>query len=91
MLLFIDSPEDEKEIIEQARLLDFDIKKLKQDANSEEIAKEVQNSIADADSKEISGTPTMYIGLKKQIGIGTYPEFKQMVIEQGGKEKANHG
>lgn len=90
-ILFIDSPEDEKEIIEQARLLDFDIKKLKQDANSEEIAKEVQNSIADADSKEISGTPTMYIGLKKQIGIGTYPEFKQMVIEQGGKEKANHG
>ncbi len=90
-LLFLDSPESEKEIIEEARLLEFDVKKLKEDANSEEIKIEIKDSIADADSKEINGTPTLYIGMKKQVGIGSYPEFKQIVIEQGGKEKANHG
>ncbi|MBE7705318.1 MAG: hypothetical protein E7Z90_05860 [Cyanobacteria bacterium SIG29] len=90
-ILFIEAPETEKEIIEQARLFDFDIKKLKEDAHSDKTTEEIKNSIIDADSKEIYGTPTLYIGLKKQIGVDSYPTFKQLVIEQGGIEKKNHG
>lgn len=90
-ILFIDSPEGEKEIIEKARLLEFDIKKLKEDAHSDEIKKELEDAVLDADSKEVYGTPTLFIGMKRQIGIESYPDFKQLIIEQGGKEKANHG
>ena len=90
-VLFLDSPNDEKEIIEQARLLEFDIKKLKEDAHSDVVSEEIKNSILDADSKEINATPTIYIGIKKQLGVGSYPDLKQVVIQQGGKEKANHG
>ena len=86
-LLFITSPENEKEIIEEARLLDFDIKKLKQDANSEEMKEEIQNSIKEADSKEINVTPTLFIGMKKQLGVNSYPDLRQTVLEQGGKLK----
>ena len=86
-LLFVTSPESEKEIIEEARLLDFDIKKLKQDANSEEIKEEIKKSILEADSKEVNATPTLFIGMKRQLGIGSYNELKQIVLEQGGKLK----
>lgn len=86
-ILFEQSPENEKEIIEKARLLDFDIKKLKEDANSEKIAEELQESIREADSKGITGTPTFLIGMRKIMGIGSYPALKQAVIEQGGREK----
>lgn len=90
-VLFEQIPDTEKQIIEQARLLDFDIKKLKEDANSEEVKNEILSSIKEADEKEVTGTPTMFIGVKKLLGIdGSYPEFKQMVIEQGGIEKTNN-
>ncbi len=86
-ILFGASPENEKEIIEEARLLDFDIKKLKEDANSEEIKNEIASSIADADSKQVDGTPTLFIGMRKVVGAGSYPEMRNIVIEQGGKLK----
>lgn len=90
-ILFVENPETEKEILEEARLLDFDIKKLKEDANSEEIKQEITDSVAEADKNEIVGTPTLIIGINKILGVGTYPEFKEKVIELGGIEKENHG
>lgn len=84
-ILFAASPETEKEIIEEARLLDFDIKKLKEDANSEEIKTELINSVLEADSKQVDGTPTLFIGMKKLVGVGSYFEVKNVIIEQGGK------
>lgn len=89
-ILFNEVPNTEKEIIEQARLLNFDIKKLKEDANSEEIKKEIQETIKNADAQEITGTPTFVIGMNKKLGIDTYAEFKEYIISQGGKEKLNH-
>ncbi len=89
-ILFEQSPDTEKEIIEEARLLDFDIKKLKEDAKSEEIKKEIEDSIKEADTKNVSGTPTIFIGIKNMTGVGSYPEFKNFVTEQGGREKVRH-
>ena len=86
-LLFIENPEDEKAIIEKARLIDFDIKKLKEDANSEEIKEELQNSIKFADKNEVNSTPTLYLGIHKTIGVPSYLELKQRLIELGGIEK----
>ena len=86
-ILFIEVPETEKEILEYARLVDFDVKKLKEDANAEAMKKELEEAVADADSRDINGTPTLFVGMKKLIGTGSYPEFKQVVIEQGGIEK----
>ncbi len=89
--LFLEAPRDEKEILEGARLLNFDIKKLKADAHSAEIETEIKDGIADADSKEINGTPTLFIGMRKEIGVGSYPELKQVIIDEGGIEKEIHG
>lgn len=89
-ILFVENPEEEKDIIEQARLADFDIKKLKEDAKSEEVQKELQESIKLADSREVVGTPTLFIGMRRIMGVSSYPEFKNIVIEQGGIEKKNH-
>ena len=83
-ILFIQNPETEKEIIEKARLLDFDIKKLKDDANSDEVKQEIKQSIEDADSKSIDSTPTLFIGMKKTVGVGPFPAFRQMILEEGG-------
>lgn len=90
-IIYIDSPDDEKQILEAARLADFDIKKLKEDAHSEAVAKEIQEGIAEANSKGIYGTPTLIIGIKTMLGVKKYEEFKQTIIELGGKEKASHG
>ncbi len=89
-VLFNEAPDSEKEIIEEARLLDLDIKKLKEDANSEQVKNEIQEMIKYADSQDITGTPTFVIGVNKKIGINSYGEFKKYIIEQGGKEKVNH-
>ena len=89
-VLFNEAPDSEKEIIEEARLLDLDIKKLKEDANSEQVKNEIQEMIKYADSQDITGTPTFVIGVNKKIGINSYGEFKKYIIEQGGKEKVNY-
>lgn len=88
-ILFSKDVETEKDIIEEARLINFDIKKLKQDANSEEIKKEIEESIKNADAHQVTGTPTLYIGVRTILGISSYPQFKQIVIEQGGRERKN--
>lgn len=86
-ILFAQSPDTETEIIEKARLVDFDIAKLKNDANSEEMKKEIADSIKEADIREVTATPTLFIGIRKLVGVGSYPELRQIVIQQGGKEK----
>ncbi len=90
-ILFDSGVKTEKDILEKARLIDFDIKKLKADAASEEVKNQISDFIKDADKKGIDGTPTFFIGIKRILGIGSYPEFKKKVIEQGGREKPNHG
>ena len=88
-ILFFDAPSTEKEIIENARLLDIDVKKLKEDAHSEEIKEEIQKAVQDADNNQVEATPTLVIGMNKLMGVGSYPEFKQKIIELGGIENPN--
>ena len=89
-ILFQKGPQTEKEILEQAKSANFDINKLKEDAHSDKIKKEIEDSIADADSKDVVGTPTLYIGIRKLMGVGSYLELKQIIIQSGGKEKVGN-
>lgn len=86
-VLFSKSPNSEKEIIEQARLLDFDIKKLKTDANGEEVKNKISELIGNADAESIEGTPTLIIGVKHYVGVTNFEDFKKIIIENGGKQK----
>ena len=89
-ILFNGDIENEKDIIGAARLIDIDIKKLKEDANSEEIKKELENSVNEANAKGVEGTPTMFIGMKKLVGTGTYPEFLDTIKKLGGIRKSEN-
>ena len=88
--LFDPDVKEEKDIIEAARLLDIDVKRLKEDAISEDVKKQIAESIAEADSKNVTGTPTLFIGMKHLVGVGTYPQFLQLIMEQGGVQKNNN-
>lgn len=86
-VLFSKSPNSEKEIVEQARLLDLDIKKLKIDANGEEIKNKISDLIGNADAEGVEGTPTLIIGVKHYVGVTNFEDFKKIIIENGGKQK----
>lgn len=88
--LFESEVNTEKDIIEAARLLNIDVKQLKNDANSEEIKQELALSIDEANKRGIKGTPTLNVGIKQLFGVGTYPEFVDTIIEQGGVRKQNN-
>lgn len=90
-ILFLENIQDEEDIIQQAKIYKFDVKKLQQDAHSAEVAEELEKSVEYADSKGITGTPTLIIGMQTHMGASIYPEFKQMIIDAGGREKQNHG
>lgn len=87
ILFFAQDIQTEADILKYAKKIKLNTKKLEADANSEEIKKELEESILDADEKEVRATPTIFIGIKKLEGVPSYPEFKQMIIEQGGIEK----
>ena len=89
-ILFEPDVQEEKQIIGAARLLDIDIKKLKEDAHSEAVKKELEKSIQNAQDKGVDGTPSLQIGMKQMLGVGTYPEFVKAIAEQGGKVKSQY-
>lgn len=89
-ILFVENPETEKDIIEKARLADFDVKKLKQDAHSPEVKAQLDAAIAEAEAHEVTGTPTIFVGFKKLLGVGPYSDLKEIVKSQGGKLKPQY-
>lgn len=89
-LLFANGPDTEDEILTLAKKSKFNMKRLIADKNSDKVANKIKEFIAEADSREINGTPTIIIGMQKLLGVSSYPEFKKFVISHGGKEKANH-
>ena len=85
--LFEKQPATEKEIIEIAQKLKLDINKLQEDANSLETMHKIQKDIDEAYSNRINGTPSTVINGKSHIGIRSYSQLKQWVIDEGGIEK----
>ena len=85
--LFEKQPATEKEILEIAKKLNLDLTKLQDDANSLDTMHKIQADIDEAYSLGINGTPSTAINGKSQVGIKSYSELKQWVIDEGGIEK----
>lgn len=89
-LLFANGPDTEDEILALAKKSKFNMKRLIADKNSVEVENKIKEFIKEADNREINGTPTIFVGMQKLMGVSSYPEFKKFIIEHGGKEKVNH-
>lgn len=86
-LFFEKQPNSEDEILKIAESVGLDTEKLKKDANSYQIKKQIQNDIEEAASHGINGTPTTVIGDNVYIGIKPYNGLKQLFIEAGAQKR----
>lgn len=80
-------PETEEAIIDIAKDLNLDIDKLKKDANSDKIKKELEETIKEAYAKGVDATPSMRLNDTVYIGIKPYPELKKMLEDAGAKSR----
>lgn len=86
-ILFRYKPKNEDEILKLLKNEDFDVEKLQNDAYSFETSQEIKKDIDEAYKKGINGTPSTLIGNDAYVGIKTYNEFKDWVIEAGGRKR----
>lgn len=85
--LFEKQPNTEQEILEIAKKLNLDLDKLKEDANSLETMRAIQSDITSAYNNRINGTPSTVINGKSHVGMKTYSEMKEWLINEGAAEK----
>lgn len=69
----------EARMLDIAKALNLDIKKLKQDAYDFNAKKQLREDIKNSIKQGINATPTYFIGSKKQVGLLPYPKLKQIV------------
>ncbi len=86
-LLFEKKPATELAVIDALENSGFnlDMNKLKKDAHSSKIMKEIENDIDYAFSNKMIGTPSVKIGDRFEMGVKGYPELKKWVEENGAK------
>ena len=57
---------------------------------SEEVKNVIAHNVKEADKLEIIGTPTIIVGMKKLLGVGSYQQLREDVKSQGGKLKPEY-
>lgn len=85
--LFEKLPQTDVEALALAKSIGLDEKRLKQDAESAEIQKILDDDITSAINLKIDGTPTMVIKGKIYEGAKPYYELKDILIKAGAFEK----
>lgn len=85
--LFEKQPKTEDEILNLAKSMNFNIKKLKEDANSFATNQAIVDEIKGALDLGIDGTPTLVINGKVYPGVKPYYELKDILIKAGAVEK----
>ena len=75
-------------ILETAKELNLDEKKLWYDIISKETEKELQDDIAYCQKIGVAATPAMYINGKPLIGLRHYEDIEKLIIENGGKKRS---
>lgn len=85
--LFEKQPQSEKEVIDIAKEIGFDIIELQKDANSAVTEDKLQDDIKDGDELYISGTPVTMINGKVYSGIKPYYELRELLLKAGAKDK----
>ena len=78
-ILFEKKPQTEEDILKLVENKDFDVEKLKEDANSLETYQELSDQIDYAAKRGINGTPTTMINNEASLGIKTYKEYVELV------------
>ena len=86
-LLYENQPKNVEDMVKLAEKLDFDKDTFLKDFQSPETAKELDNEINDANSLGIDSTPTMFINGKSTVGVMTYSELRDLLIQNGAKHK----
>lgn len=85
--IFEKQPKDEKALIDYAKTMGFDVKKLETDANSKATDERLKKEIEDAIALKIDGTPTIVINGKLYSGIKPYSDLRDILIKAGAVEK----
>ncbi len=77
----------EEKVMELAKELDLNLEKLKKDANSDIVKKELQDEIETTLDMKIYATPTYIINGKRYEGIFKYIDLEKIVTEGGATLK----
>lgn len=87
-ILFAQTPNTEIDIIIALKQIKgLNIKRLQEDANSDEIKQELKDEIQDGIQKQIEATPTIIINMQKITGNIPYYELKEKLVKMGATEK----
>lgn len=87
-MLFDKEFQGEDSILQNAKSIKgLDIEKLKEDAHSDEVAKELTKEIDEANNLGIDGTPAIRINMETKVGIIPYEELKEKLLKAGAVER----
>ena len=86
-LYFDKEPAGEKQMLELAQGLGLDIRKLQEDAQSQEITNELLKDIDEAYKSGLNATPITKIGQDVYVGIRPYSKYVEMVEKAGAKKR----
>lgn len=85
--IFEQQPETEEDVLELAQDLGMNPDKLKKDANSKAVKKQLSDEIAEATRLGLDGTPTIVIDDQVYVGIKPYKELRDILIKAGAFER----
>lgn len=86
-LFFDKQPATEKDMLDIAQELGLNMQKLQEDANSDEINRELIKDIDASFKAGINATPTTKIGNEVIMGIRPYSEYAKLVENAGAKKR----
>ena len=87
-LLFDKEFQGEESIMQNAKSIKgLNIEQLKEDAHSDEVAKELTKEIDEANNLGIDGTPAIRINMETKVGIMPYEELKAKLLKAGAVER----
>ena len=88
-LFFDKKPSTEQEVLEVLKASGFNLNmdKIKKDAHSEEVLKQIQDDIDYAVANKQIGTPALKLGDEFEMGVKGYHELKKWVIKHGAEPK----
>ena len=87
-LLFDKEFQGEESILQNAKSIKgLNIEQLKEDAHSDEVAKELTKEIDEANNLGIDGTPAIRINMETKVGIMPYEELKAKLLKAGAVER----
>lgn len=86
-ILFDGKPKNEEEVLVYAQRMGLDVKQLEKDANSLEAMQSIRKDIEAGVKQGFNATPVTVVNGKSYVGVKSYSEFKDWLIESGAELK----